>query len=158
MAFCAKCGSTMADDAAFCANCGAPRQASRIPPTEIPPGPFAQPQLAENVAGTLCYALWWLTGLLFFLIDKRPFVRFHAKQSMVVFGGLHVLIFGVTALFGISFFAGGWAGFSVGFTLYRLLNLIGLVLWIFLMIKAHQGQKFRVPYAADLAESIFGKD
>ena len=37
----------------------------------------------EKVAGLLCYVLWWITGLIFFLIDKRPFVRFHAMQSII---------------------------------------------------------------------------
>jgi len=35
--------------------------------------------------------------------------------------------------------------------------LVALVLWIVLMIKAYQGEKFRVPVAADIAESIAGK-
>jgi len=51
----------------------------------------AQPGMAENVAGLLCYVLGWVTGIIFFLIDKRPYVRFHAAQSIIVFGGLHVL-------------------------------------------------------------------
>ena len=46
--------------------------------------------MEENVAGLLCYAGGWLTGLVFLLTDKRPFVRFHAAQSMVVFGGLQI--------------------------------------------------------------------
>ena len=40
--------------------------------------------MAEKIAGLLCYVLGWLTGLIFFFIDKRPFVRFHAAQSIVV--------------------------------------------------------------------------
>ena len=42
--------------------------------------------LEENVAGLLCYVLGWVTGLIFFLIDKRPFVKFHAAQSIVHVG------------------------------------------------------------------------
>jgi uncharacterized membrane protein len=49
------------------------------------------------------------------------------------------------------------AGFSIGWALYRLVDLVGLILWILLMIKAYQGERFRVPVAADLAEKIFGK-
>jgi uncharacterized membrane protein len=113
--------------------------------------------MAENVAGTLCYVLGWLTGLIFYFIDKRPYVRFHAAQSIVVFGGLHIIMFALGAFFGLSLLTGGWTGFSIGFTLYRLLDIVALVLWILLMIKAHQGQRFRIPFAADIAESIFGK-
>ena len=46
---------------------------------------------SENVAGLLCYAVGFITGIIFFLIDKRSFVKFHAAQSMVVFGGLFVI-------------------------------------------------------------------
>jgi uncharacterized membrane protein len=113
--------------------------------------------LQENVAGLLCYALGWITGLIFFLIDKRPFVRFHAKQSIVVFGALNILHFAVAMIFGISFLTGGLGAASIGLLLSRLISLVTFVLWIVLMLKAYQGQKFRVPLAADLAESIFGK-
>jgi uncharacterized membrane protein len=161
MAHCTKCGAGIADNAAFCGSCGAPQL---ITATSASPGPVpvtahasAQPQMSENVAATLAYTLGWLTGLIFFLMDKRPYVRFHAAQSMVVFGGLHILSFIIGAFFGLSLITGGWAGFSLGLALYRILDVIALVLWIVLMIKAHQGERFRVPVAANLSESIFGK-
>jgi hypothetical protein len=47
--------------------------------------------LPENIAALLSYVLGWITGLVFLLIDKRPYVRFHAAQSIVVFLGLHAL-------------------------------------------------------------------
>ena len=48
--------------------------------------------IQANVAGLLSYVLGWLTGLIFFLIEKEnKFVRFHAAQSLVVFGALTVL-------------------------------------------------------------------
>jgi len=118
---------------------------------------MTQPQMSENVAATLSYALGWVTGLIFYFIDKRPFVRFHAAQSIIVFGALHILIILTTVLFGLGFAAGGFANFSLGLSLYRILDLISLALWIVLMVKAHQGQRFRVPVAADVAETIFGK-
>jgi uncharacterized membrane protein len=107
--------------------------------------------MSENVAGLLCYVLGWVTGLIFYFIDKRPFVRFHAAQSIVVFGGLTILRIAV----GILFVTG--TGFHAGFGVLALLSIIGFVLWILLMIKAYQGEKFRVPIAADLSEQIFGK-
>ena len=159
MAYCIKCGAQVADNAAFCAACGASQTASNAAPGFSPAAAAApaQSQMSENVAGTLCYVLGWLTGLIFYLIDKRPYVRFHATQSIVVFGGLHILTFVVGAAFGLSILTGGFAGFSVGLALYRILDVVILVLWILLMVKAHQGEKFRVPIAANLAESIFGK-
>ncbi len=88
--------------------------------------PDENPQMAENVAGLLCYLLGWLTGLIFLLIDKCPYVRFHAAQWIVVFGGLNIL----TSLLsiGFSFTAGGFAGFSRGYALDRIVDLAAIVL------------------------------
>jgi len=113
--------------------------------------------MAENVASLLCYVLGWVTGLIFFLIDKRPNVRFHASQSIVVFGSLHILSLLLGSFFGFSLLAGGLGGFGFGILLYWLVSILSLVLWILLMVKAYQGERFRVPVAADLAEKIFGK-
>ncbi len=160
MAFCTKCGAALADNASFCAACGASQPGSPQSPGAqgtAPVGTTAQKQMAENVAGLLCYVLGWLTGLIFYFIDKRPYVRFHAAQSIVVFAGLHVLLFLFGVFFGISLLAGGWAGFSVGYAIHSLIGLAMFVLWILLMVKAYQGERFRVPIAADISEKIFGK-
>jgi uncharacterized membrane protein len=117
------------------------------------PAASSQSGLSENVAGLLCYLLGWVTGLIFFLIDKRPFVRFHAAQSIVVFGGLTV----IRIVLSMLFISGGLVGFSAGVGILWLVSLVGLVLWILLMVKAYQGEKYRVPLAADLADQIFGK-
>ena len=45
--------------------------------------------LSENVAGLLCYLLWWISGIIFILIEpKNRFVRFHAMQSLIALGSL----------------------------------------------------------------------
>ena len=152
MPHCLKCGATVTNNDSFCPSCGA----TQGPPMTAPPS-ATQSGLAENVAGLLCYAFGWVTGLIFYLTDKRPYVRFHAAQSIVVFGGLHIASFVLGMFFGMRILAGGLAGFSMGYMLYRLLHLFIFVLWILLMIKAYQGERFRVPFAADFAESMFGK-
>jgi len=118
-----------------------------------------QTGIAENVAGLLCYLLGWVTGLIFFLIDKRPYVQFHARQSIVIFGALQIIHIVLSRFFGFGFLFGGWGwgSFSIGALLLELINLVGLVLWIVLMIKAYQGVRFRIPVAADIADSLFGK-
>jgi uncharacterized membrane protein len=142
----------VADNAGFCPSCGAPQPAASGG-TQMPASGTTQTGLAENVAGLLCYVLGWVTGLIFFFIDKRPFVRFHAAQSMVVFGGLTI----IRIVLGMMFIAGGVTGFSMGLGLMWLISILGFILWILLMVKAYQGEKYRVPLAADLADQIFGK-
>jgi uncharacterized membrane protein len=143
MAFCKACGTDVGG-AAFCPKCGANQGAVAAPgaaPTE---------GLQENVAGLLCYVLGWLTGLVFLLIDKRPFVKFHAAQSIVVFGALFILR--------LVFFFAGWSGGLLGWSIIGMLSiLVGLftlVMWILLMVKAYQHEMFRVPIAADIADGI----
>lgn len=95
----------------------------------------------QNLAGMLCYLAGWITGLIFFLIEKdNKFVRFHAMQSIITFGGL-------TMLFMV-------AGFIpiIGWMLFPVLGLVQLVLWILLMVKAYQGEQFKLPVIGDLAE------
>lgn len=152
MAFCSSCGADVSEGAAFCPKCGKGQGAAA--------GSGAQSGLAENVAGGLCYVLGWLTGLIFLLIDKRPFVKFHAAQSIVVFGALHViqLILGFVFGFGwMSGHRGSMVSWAFAGLLLNLLSLACLVLWVLLMVKAFQGQKFRVPVAADFAEQLVGK-
>jgi len=101
--------------------------------------------LEANVAGLLCYVLGWVSGLVFILIEKESkFVRFHALQSIYVFGVLNVAI--------IVF---GWVPF-LNLVLPPLIGLFGFVLWIILMIKAYQGAMFKLPLAGDLAEKKAG--
>jgi len=79
-------------------------------------------------------------------------VRFHAAQSIVVFGSLFVLR--MIMFFG---FLGGYGAFFWLWSLISMLvSLLILVLWIMLMVKAYQGKWFEVPVAANLAKSIAG--
>ena len=154
MAYCSKCGGEVGSGVAFCPKCGQAQTGGQVVQTSQ----SAQPGMSENVAGLLCYVLGWVTGIIFFLIDKRPFVRFHAAQSIVVFGGLHVLNIVVGIIFGAGFMMmGGWGAFGLGWVLYSLINLVALILWILLMVKAYQGEKFQVPVAAGIAQSLAGK-
>lgn len=146
MAFCKACGTDLGG-AAFCPKCGAGQSAGTVTAAPSSEG------LAENVAGLLCYAVGWVTGIIFLLIDKRPFVRFHAAQSIVVFGALTILRIGVGMIINFS----GLLGFGLWALISMLIGLVGLVLWIFLMIKAYQHQLFKLPVAAGIAEGIAGK-
>ena len=158
MAFCGKCGSSVNEGLSFCPNCGA-AVVSTAAGTTHSYGSLHSPTAAanglqENLAGLLCYALGWLTGILFLLIDKRPFVRFHAAQSIVVFGSLFILR--LVLIF--AFMGGGYYGFWAFHALISmLLSLITLAAWIVLMVMAYQGKEFEVPGAAGVARNIAGK-
>jgi len=116
--------------------------------------------IPENVAALLSYVLGWITGLIFLLIDKRSYVRFHAAQSLVVFLGLHILRAVLGLMFGVGWWFGGFAGWQVsiiGAILVNLISFVALVLWIVLMVKAFQGVRFKLPLAGEIAESLAGR-
>ncbi len=97
--------------------------------------------MEENVAALLSYVLGWVTGLIFFLIEKdSKFVKFHAMQSIITFGAINIL---VIILGPIPFL--GWA-------IAWVLWVLAIVLWIVLMVKAYQGAKFKLPVIGELAE------
>ncbi len=97
--------------------------------------------IQPNVAALLCYLFGWITGLIFYLIEKdNKFVRFHAFQSIVVFGALTVL----SILLGFVP--------AIGWSLIPVVYVVQLILWIVLMIKGYQGEKLKLPIAGDMAE------
>lgn len=93
------------------------------------------------MAAALCYALGWVTGLLFFMTEsENSFVRFHAMQSMLVFGAACLAFLVCLA---VPFL--GWI-LSI-FVFYG-----SAALWLVLMFKAYQGERFKLPVAGDIAE------
>jgi len=97
--------------------------------------------MQPNVAALLSYLLGFITGIIFYLIEKEnKFVRFHAMQSIVTFGGLFVagIIFAVIPV--------------IGLILAPVLWIIEVILWVLLMVKAYQGEMFKLPVAGDIAE------
>jgi uncharacterized membrane protein len=99
--------------------------------------------LEPNVAGLLCYLGGWISGIIFLVIEqKNKFVRFHALQSIVTFAALTV----AGALLGWIPYAGVVFGIIIG--------ILAFVLWVVLMVKAYQGELYKVPLAGQVAEGL----
>lgn len=100
--------------------------------------------LNKNTSGALAYVLGPITGVIFLVIDKDPFVRFHAMQSIVVFVGLFVLqtVMGFTVIL---------------LPLVGLIWILQVVLWVLLIYKAWQGQEWEVPIAGKFARNMVKK-
>lgn len=95
----------------------------------------------ENVAAALCYGLGWVTGLVFFATEpENTFVRFHAMQSMLVFGAACIAFL---VCLSIPF---------LGWILSIVIFYASAALWLILMFKAYQGERFKLPVAGDIAE------
>lgn len=97
--------------------------------------------VTENLEALFCYALGWVTGLVFLLLEqKNAFVRFHALQSLVTFLALFIIsaVIGFIPVLGVL----------VGLLLWPL----GLVLWIVLMVEAYKGERYKLPVVGDFVE------
>ena len=147
MAFCSGCATEVSSDVAFYPKCGKSVSEAAAGGGVAAAGGTG---IQENVAGLLCYILGWVSGLVFFLIDKRPSVRFHAMQSIVLFGA----IFALQWLFVWGGLFSSMLGFGFVSLVGSLLGLLTLVCWVLCMVKAFQGQRFKLPVIGDLAENL----
>jgi len=99
--------------------------------------------LSPNVAGLLCYVAGWITGIIFFVLEQRnKFVRFHAAQSIVVFGIITVAgtVLGLIPVVGVVF---SW-----------IIGIIGFIVWIIMIVKASSGEWYKLPWVGDIAEKM----
>ena len=121
--------------------------------------------LDENIAALISYVFGWVSGLVFFLIEKdSKLVRFHAMQSIlfcVLVAVLGIALWVVTFLFLL-------VGAMLPDIMGSLLALLGtfiwlifsvalLIAWILCLVRAYQGQFFKLPVIGNMAEKIVNK-
>ena len=120
------------------------------------PDPLTQSStgLAPHLAAALAYAGWWITGLLFWFIERRdPYVRFHAAQAVAAFGIVALLIAGfcLLALASLTFLPSAFVPFLWA---AAATWLGGTLLWAVVMWNAARGRTWRIPLAAELADRL----
>lgn len=100
--------------------------------------------LKKNTAGALAYVLGPITGVIFLILEKDPFVRFHAMQSIVVFVTLFVLqwILGLTIVL---------------LVLVPLVGILCFILWLMCIYKAWMGEEWEVPVLGKFARQLVKK-
>jgi uncharacterized membrane protein len=161
MAFCKACGQD-AGDASFCPKCGATQgaslggaQSAAVAAPAATAAEYPTAGLEENIAGLLCYLFGWITGLIFLLIDKRPFVKFHGAQSIA----FNISIFPIWIALWII-----WLVIShipiIGLLSLIIFPIFGLAVfaaWILLMYKAYSHEKFKLPIIGDIVDKMVNK-
>ena len=110
-----------------------------------------------RLSALLCYTAWWVSGLIFLIIEQEHrTVRFHAAQALVLFGGLSVLIVLLSvASVGMLMVSGG--AFQAARVLVYLVWIGAVAIWLVLMYRTYNGQTWRVPFAGSLAARIAAK-
>lgn len=148
MAFCNMCGAQIADGTTTCAAC-----AGRIPAAPAAPAVATAGGMADNVAGMLAY-ITIVPAIIFLVVEpynKSRFVRFHAWQNIFLHAAAIVMWIALMILTVAASIVP-----IVGHLIVMLLGLVVwvgfFVVWIVLLIKANQGQMYKLPFIGDLAE------
>ncbi len=156
MAFCPSCGAQV--EGKFCAKCGSAVAAAAgqapAPSQAVPPPASASAGLQENVAAALCYLGTVITGVLFLVIEpynRNKAIRFHAFQSIFLWVAA-VVIYIVAGILSVVLGTLPVIGFVFTILLHSVLFLAFFVLWLLLMYKAYNNERFVVPIIGPLAE------
>ena len=123
--------------------------------------------LKPNVAGLLCYLGFWVTGIIFLFIERRNrLVRFHAMQSLVTLGIIHIIWGIALGIAPIGIWPMGLMGvwgllygplYIAATVIFIIFFVLWWVLWGVLMYKTYHGQPHRIPIFSDLAEKCLAK-
>ena len=110
--------------------------------------------LDVRLASVLCYSVWWITGALFLVLERQHrTIRFHAAQSLLLFGAVSVLLVTVGALSAVAL--------VVSSQTYQIVRVFGdlvwagaAVVWLVLVLRAWRGDVWRVPLVAAHADQV----
>ena len=148
----------------------------QVPPQQIGPQPvhhytyvqhvFVYPQNGPDslskIAGALSYiGLWFSALILLLFVRNNRFVRFHAFQSLLLFGGMNVIyiLFFQFAWFWLDMnhmWHHGWPLFVIVLLGFILLNIIAGIAWFVGTGGAMIGKYVKLPFVGDLAEKFAG--
>ena len=160
MPFCNQCGSSVTQTDQFCAGCGGRQDRPNTPGGTTPPpepsGPTVQSaqnwfnNLSPLHASLLCYIPWvgWIGSIIVLATERFRqdyTTRFHAFQGLYLFVAYLIVDNVIGPIFGFD-------GNNAGIHIERLLKMVILGTWIFMLIRTNQGTLFKLPVFGDLAD------
>jgi uncharacterized membrane protein len=132
-----------------------------------PPAPAGKSStgLDENIAALLAYVFGWISGLIFFLIEKdSKLVRFHAMQAILFNVCVIVLAIAIWIIVVVIAVIGAQISEVIGSLVTIVAGLLWLVLsvgiliaWVLCLVRAYQGQYFKLPIIGNMAEKFANK-
>jgi uncharacterized membrane protein len=143
---CLQCSAEMPDEAAFCPGCG--RRMIAVPGAVANTG-----FMKENVAAALAYVTF-IPALVFLRLTpfkRNHFVRFHSFQSIfLVLAGILIAL-GLRVSFAVLTLIPMF-GYMVAWLIVLLVALAAVLLWLVVIVKAWQGELFKLPVVGNIAE------
>jgi uncharacterized membrane protein len=178
MAICNACGADVAEGVKFCPQCGQTMTAAQGPSyseasagsgygqqasfsaganmggggSASAPPPSAPTGSNDNVMGAVAY-ITIIPAILFLLLEpynKNRFIRFHAFQCIFFALGAFALSIGNMILSIILGFV-PVVGWVISLILAFGVPIAILVAWLIMVVKAYQGQEFRMPVIGNFA-------
>jgi uncharacterized membrane protein len=150
MAFCTSCGAQMPAGASTCPACS--RSAGSAGGAAAAPAPATVQAsaggLTDNLAGALAYVTI-IPSILFLVMqpyNRNRFIRFHSFQNIFFAIAWIALWIVLNIIVHIPFL--GWLTLLI----WPIVGLAGFVIWLVLLLKAYQGQMFKLPMLGDIAE------
>jgi len=145
MPFCTQCGTKVADRDVYCASCGAQQPGVRRAATDF------VGSMNPNTASLLCYIpfVGWIAAIIVLASQRfraESDARFHAFQGLYLFVAWLILDWGVGPSF--AFVPRNVFHFSIA----GLFKMVVIGAWIFMIVKASQGERYRLPVFGELAE------
>jgi uncharacterized membrane protein len=146
--FCSSCGSPISEPATACPKCGRATATGIGTGAAVAPAVAATGGIADNIAGLLAYVTI-IPAIVFLVLppyNQNRFIRFHSFQCLFIAAG--------SIAIGIAFMILGMVP-----VLNLLLIPISMILWIGIfvlvvvcMVKAFQGQMYKLPVIGEMAE------
>lgn len=110
-----------------------------------------------RLSALLCYTAWWVSGLVFLVLEQQHrAVRFHAAQSLVLFGGLSLLI-AILSGISVAMLLVSATAFQATRTLAEIVWVLAVVIWLVMMIKTFKYESWRIPLVAEFADRLAGR-
>ena len=167
---CPQCHAEMPDNAAFCPGCGrrmwvpgqeAVKPAPRPPAVNIPaaraPAVAIPSQPKDNLFAALAYVTF-IPAIVFALVEpfkRNRFVRFHAFQSIFLTIATILIAIAMRILYSVLTLI-PMAGYLLAWLLIAVIVLGWGILWLVLLVKAFQGETFKLPLIGALAQRQAG--
>jgi len=168
---CPHCAAQMPGTAAFCPGCGRPMLSQSVPGPSMPgESVLGQPMptearaqgrvgaLPENIAGVLAY-FTFVPAIVFLILDpynKNRFVRFHSLQCLLLWAASGLFAIALK-LASVVLFIIPVLGPLLVYLVSTVVVLAAVVIWVVLVVKAFQGEMFKLPLLGDFAAQQAGE-
>src|SRR6266446_1762688 len=121
-----------------------------LPPDDAPVSPE---DLDEEDKVMLVFSYLWVLALVPFMVTRREYVRWHAKQGLILCGVACLVFLGVIFVGAVLATISRIFAWLFAFGLINLL-LLYVAIAIVCVIKAMRGERWAIPFLGDLVEKI----